>query len=124
MAANALSRLPTGQVDDLDFDDDLPAYAVAKSDRDEQKPPTIQAFVASQRPNAHSWYLSKKAGFADSSFLFDGFGILSGRARFDGAIPKFVPVSLRAEVPKQEQHSTISGHPGTRRMYDAMRQSY
>lgn len=57
-------------------------------------------------------------------FLYDKFGILSKQALLDGAIQKFVLLSLRAEVLKQEHDSAISGNPRAGCKYDTMRRSY
>lgn len=83
MAATALSRLPTQQTVDSDFDDDLLAYALAdhheeddKHDTKEKIFLTIKQFIAGQQDDARCRHLAKKADDLDSLFIYDAFGIL------------------------------------------------
>lgn len=81
-------------------------------------------FVVAQREGAYSRHLVEKVSAPESPFLYDKFGILTGWAKLDRAIPKFVSLSLRKEVLKQEQDSTIFGHPEARGMCNTMRRFY
>lgn len=84
MAANVLSWLPTKQTDHLDFDEDLPAYAVLDHHKDtdeyytkKQLFLTIQQFKPAQQDDDHFRHLAKKADAPDSPFIYEEFGILS-----------------------------------------------
>lgn len=86
---------PTDQTEDSDFDDDLPAYAAVsyhddpdKYRRNEQKPLTLQTFVAAQRADAHCRHLAEKVDTPDSPCFYDEFDTLTRRLRLDGVIQK------------------------------------
>lgn len=66
--ADALSQLLTNQTKDSNFDDDLPAYAVAdshdepnKRDKNEQTSLTIERILAAQREDSHCRHLVERA---------------------------------------------------------------
>lgn len=97
MATDSLSRLHTDQRDDSDFDNYIPAYAVAiahdvadNTAENTGDSLTVQQFLSAQRKHAHCRQLAKIADAPDSSILHDEFGILSRRARLDKAIKKFI----------------------------------
>lgn len=96
MAANVFSWFPTHQADNFDFADVLPTYAVFDSldkpdepDRNGQTLLTAQSLIVARQEDAHRHHLAKKADASSSIFLYNKFGILSGRTRMNEAIKKF-----------------------------------
>lgn len=111
MAADALSCLPTSQIDESDIDDDMQAYeaddAHAATDFNLEKTvklQTIQSLFSAKNNNTNCPQLAR---YAESP-----------------TVPKIASLYLRARVLGKEHNATISGHLDARRLYKTIRRSY
>lgn len=89
-----------------------------------QKPLTVQEFVGTQREETHCSHLAENRNAPSSPIFNDWFVTHWCWARQEQALKIILPLSVRREVLKEEQGSTIFCNLRARCMYDTMRRCY
>lgn len=68
--------------------------------------------------------LAQKKGQGNTEFGIDLEVCLVGSYEVDGAVKREFPENLASQVLGSSHYPVLSGQPGARRIYDAMRKSY
>ena len=153
-APDALSRLPTTEVDNTEVDDEVPTYCVpdvddlrgvdvdvlpsdwdqymdvltivGEPDDDESVPdiPDIETFIREQKEDPYCREMAAEVGRVGSQFDVDENGVLCRRASTDQALQRVVPRTLRRAILYHAHYPCTAGHPGARKMYDTLRRQY
>ena len=82
---------------------------------------SIEELLAAQKQDRSCQRYAHTVGCPGSQFTFDHAGILTRISKIDGALQKVLPASLQPRAIYLGHYTPLSGHPGSRRMYDSLR---
>jgi len=138
--ADALSRLPTEGLDSTPLDEDIPVLAIETraSDALEVASPaeapmgalTAQEIILGQAKNAFCKERLKELDvlsppdprWSRQAFFFrEKNGLLCRHSVYGWETQVVIPEALKQRLLRYQHQSVLSGHPGSRRMYDTLR---
>jgi len=132
---DALSRIPTTNLDQKELDDDIPCFLLAEAARGLDAnnfsapvpPPPITAEEV-LGPKVADGRCQQRRAVIDSGeptrFALDEEGRLVRRQPTTDVMQVCIPVALRARVMGLEPYPTSNGHPGVQRMSASMKRCF
>ena len=106
-----------------DYVENPEVLALSETDPD-VTPITTEEFMAAQSNDAFCKTQAGTVGQPGSQYDYDRHGFLVRKSRFDGALQRVVPHSLRARVLYSAHYPRLAGHPGGTRMYMTLRRDF
>lgn len=102
----------------------IPALPVVSASKFSETPVTTDEILDAQKTDPWCRQLAETVGSQGSQFAFNSYGLLVRLSRLDGALQVVVPPCLRARILYLGHDTALSGHPGSRRMYDTLRRTF
>lgn len=143
MVADALSKLPSENMNDTELDEEIPEYHVEhvsststssyvvsttkrvhETDHDAPRELTVAHLLREQHNDALRRSLIDKVDDINSIYFLDDKGIFSHRTRLEEAVQQIIPAKLQLAILYHEHDPSLAGHLGGHRMHEAMRRLY